>query len=1000
MTARLLLAPAGHGKTEIAIQSIRKVLADEPLAPVAVVVPNTIQAAGFRQRLSAAGGAMGVEIHTFHTLYTELLVRAGKPIPLVPDPVQFRLLRDIVDDLCQRGLIQYYAALRGKPGFISALRNTIEELKRARIFPDTFALATHESDARLQEIALVYSAYQLWLQTQDWADNEGRGWLAEIALESDPALGANIRFLVVTGFDEFNPTQLGVLSLLAHRTKETLITLTGDVQRPQRPAHHRFHRAQAALTSSLGILPETVDSVALLMPEIAQVERRLFEPKHEGLTPTEGAIEFIEAQTRASEARAALRWIKARIVRDGLAITDIGILARNLEPYLPYLEDVAAEFGVPLRVVGGTPLIENPAIAALLSLLALPLEDWPRQALLEAWRCPYFDLQAFTIGPAQVALLDEISRQGRVTRGLDQWREAFDVWRKRQAPTNEDGDSLEPRRDGLNEGVKEAFESFVDRMTPPSRAPVWQYVAFIEQILGDDPAFSVEEAGGLKVVECARASASNAERDVAALQALKDVLRGLVLSESALDAQDVDTDYTVFLSDLHGALEAATYSPASQPGVMAASVLDARGLSFQAVALLGLSEGEFPKLEREDILLRERDRAELRQRDLPLESRLHGDEGSLFYQAITRARQRLLLTRTYLADDGQPWEASPFWVEVHALAGRPAIRRVRLEDRLDPVEAASLVEWRQAALDLDIPMKNGVETLLARLAPKADGIYEGELFKLVEVFDAQHAWSASRLESYGTCPFEFFIAHVLELEPREEPEEGYDVRVLGSMLHKILEDYYSGKALAQAAQAVFATAPEVYGFRPTPLWQVQQTELLQRLTETITALDQVSQGYTPRALEAKFGMGAPSLVLETEAGEVRLHGYIDRIDTAPDGSLRVIDYKSGGTAISAKHLQEGRRLQLPIYALAARDALGLGEVSGGFYWHIQKAEASNLKLEKFDGGAKAAFSLAVAHIGHHVQGIRGGHFAPKPPAEGCPAYCPAIGFCWRYKKGF
>jgi superfamily I DNA/RNA helicase len=157
-------------------------------------VPNSIQAAGFRQRLCAAGGALGVDVHTFHTLYAEILTRAGQPIPLLTDPVRIRLLRSIVDDLCERGRlpspdgrgvggegIRYFAALRDKPGFIALLRNTIEELKRARITPDLFTASVKGLGARLEEIALVYSAYQDWLQKQNWADNEGRGWLAAIA---------------------------------------------------------------------------------------------------------------------------------------------------------------------------------------------------------------------------------------------------------------------------------------------------------------------------------------------------------------------------------------------------------------------------------------------------------------------------------------------------------------------------------------------------------------------------------------------------------------------------------------------------------------------------------------------------------------------------------------------------------------------------------------------------------------------------------------------------
>ena len=388
---RLLLAPAGHGKTQFVIEQIRAVLAREPLSPVIVIVPNSIQAAGFRQRLCASGGTLGVDVHTFHTLCSELLIRAGQPIPLLLDPVRIRSLRDIVDALCERGAMTHFAALRDKPGFIALLRNTIEELKRARIFPDDFSASVKGLGARLEEIARVYTAYQDWLQKQNWADNEGRGWLAAIALESNPALFADTRYLAVSGFDEFNPTQLAVLSHLANRAKETLITLTGDMEHPQRAAHHRFYRAQSALINSLNFQPEAMESTSMLSSSIANVESLLFENRKSKIVNQKSEIEFIEAQTRAIEARAALRWIKARVVRDGMKLSDVAILARDLEPYRSFLEETAAEFGIPLRIVGGQPLIENPAVAALLNLLSLPADNWKRRALIESWRSPYFD---------------------------------------------------------------------------------------------------------------------------------------------------------------------------------------------------------------------------------------------------------------------------------------------------------------------------------------------------------------------------------------------------------------------------------------------------------------------------------------------------------------------------------------------------------------------------------------------------------------------------------
>jgi len=1050
MPPRLLLAPAGHGKTEHLIQRIRQVLAEEPLAPVIVIVPNTVQAAGFRQRLGAAGGALGVEVHTFHKLYAELLIRAGKPLPLLPDPVRIRVLRAIADDLCGCGLLTHYASLRAKPGFIALFRNTIEELKRARIFPDDFSASIKDLGARLKEIALVYAAYQDWLQKQNWADNEGRGWLAAIALDSNPGLGTDTRLLAVSGFDEFNPTQLEVLSFLANRAKETLITLTGDVQNPTRPAHHRFHRAQDAITSSLGIQPVAMDSTSMLSMDITNVEASLFEPSHpnhpslrgangvsdeanpstmDGLLrrgpstsldehslrsgrPPRNDIEFIESQTRALEVRSALRWIKARVVRDGMKLSEVAVLARDLEPYRPFLEEIAAEFGIPLRIVGGQPLIENPAVAALMNLLSLPVNDFLRRAMLDSWRSPYFDFSELGIDSreASATMLDEISRAGRVVQGLSQWRESFAMWEKRKVVADdEEGNSPLPQGEGLR--VWENFESFLELLTPPSHADVKEYVAFVESLIGDDPAVHPSPKGrgnggeGLRVVTSARANPATSERDVAALRAFKDVLRGLVLAESVVQSDTLN--YADFFRDLRGAVEAAKFTVPAESGVMAASVLDARGLSFQAMALMGLSEGEFPRQEGEDILLRESDRAILRERGLPLETKLHGDEATFFYQAMTRTRQRLLLTRPYLAEDGQAWEASPFWVEVMRLNGNQLSVRVRGEvGEVESVEAASRVEWVESVRMFDIHIQNGIEALWARMNPVAMGKYEGDTSTgsvqgyLSERFGASHGWSASRLESYGTCPFEFFIAHALELEPREEVEDGFDVRILGSMLHKILEEHYGGEELHEVARKVFASAPSEYGFRPTALWTQQQAELTRILEKTVEAFNKASQGFTPHTMEARFGMGKPSLILKTEVGEIRLHGYIDRLDAAPDGTLRVIDYKTGSAAISVSQLKEGRRLQLPIYALAARDALGLGEVSSGFYWHIQNAEASSFKLERFEGGVNGAFESAVAHVTRHVANIRAGHFEPKPPEEGCPSYCPAVNFCWRYKRGY
>ncbi len=1026
MSVSLLLAPAAHGKTARALARIHEVREREPLAPVTVVLPNQIQLLAFRQRLAQSGGALGVSLFTVYGLYAELLARAGQPVPELHGEAQIRLLRAVVNQLVEQNTLTYFAPLRDKPGFAIALREAIEELKRARLPAEELAPKVQGLGPRLQELAAIYSAYQSWLREKNWADPEGLGWLAALALEQNEALGRDIRLLVVDGFDEFNPTQLAVLAHLAARAPETLITLTGDPSR-RRLAHRRFHRAEQNLLRVMrGLEPVTAGGEVTTSAELLFLEWNLFESEPPAtLRAHSSRVTFLEAQTRAAEARAALRWLKQRVLEDGVPLNETALLARSLDSYRAFIEETAREFGLPLQMVGGAPLADSPVVSALLTLLALPLNPraWRPRALLAVWRSPYFDWTTLGLNATHAATLDAVARAGRVVMGLEQWREALEPRLAPGASSDDEPESNMPRP--APEAVvvaRLAFESFIARLTLSPRASLRDYVAFVEDLIGDDPTLPAPRFGSvgatlavahsLNMVARALAEPETAPRDLAALRAFKEILRGLVMTEALIRETPTDWECASFVAALREASASATYSPLPSgrsetgPGVRVTSVLDARGLSFRAVAVLGLAEGEFPLAEREMPLLREADRAALRERGLIVESRLRGDEVSIFYEAITRASEQLLLCRPYLADDGQPWEPSAYWREAYRLMGEPKKITARPEERLASDEVASPVEWIEHGYDASA-IAPGLAVLQARLASEANGPHEGDLSQL-PITNYPLSWSASRLEAYGTCGFYFYIAHTLRLEPRAEPEEGYDVRALGNMYHVILEQLYRSAPdpnrleelltrLPELARAVFENAPRTYGFRPTALWTQQQAELLRILRDTVTALAEESQGWTPRYFEQRFGFGEKPLVVQTPEGEVRLHGYIDRVDVNAEGRLRVVDYKASGTPITAADLTDGHRLQLPLYALAARDALKLGEVAGGFYWHIGRAAPSSFKLEKFEGGVPGAFATVKQRLAAHLAGIRAGQFSPRPPDGGCPSYCPAIAFCWRYQ---
>ena len=457
-------------------------------------------------------------------------------------------------------------------------------------------------------------------------------------------------------------------------------------------------------------------------------------------------------------------------------------------------------------------------------------------------------------------------------------------------------------------------------------------------------------------------------------------------------------------------------------------------MRFEAVALLGLAEGAFPAVLREDTFLRSDNREALREAGIPVDPPLRSEEAALFYVAMTRTEKRMVITRPRLAQGGAEWQPSPYWRRLVADAGVEP-DSLSHETMLDGVPAASCPELMQALALYDVnPHRSEMEKAagdaleqwrhghrvvkgrISRRGKRRSDVYDGDLTHLAPVFSRRfgpdHTWSLTRIEAYRECPYRFFASSVLHLEDRPEPVLGLDNRQLGNIYHAGLERVFrEGADEADDAEALIAIwdaiaddlldeAPETEGFRPTAWWPQTREQIKETMRATLTKLAEENRGWRPRAFEARFGQdGEPALVVPREDGtddRLRLRGVIDRVDTNGQGDLRVIDYKRGSVvSYNDKSLSEGKKLQLPLYALAASEARGFGRLVDGFYWSITQAEPSRLRLGKFS--IDKAVTLALAFAWEAVDGARSGTFSPQAPSDGCPDFCPAAAFCWHYR---
>ncbi len=778
-------------------------------------------------------------------------------------------------------------------------------------------------------------------------------------------------------------------------------------------------------------------------PTLAYLGRTVFsqEPVRASAPKGDPAVTLLEAPDAAAEVRAALRWLKQQIVERGVAADEVALLARDLTPYRPFISETAAEFGLPVHLVDGQPLLQNPAIDALLELLLLHVPDddgeaaLSRRELVATWRSPYFrwgEPETPWIAPGDADRLDFLARQFRVIRGRAQWAAAFAAaeanWS--DSPPEEEEDLFLVTPDAATAAdLRNKFEFFLFSTQPDSEATTMEaHIRWLEGLIGPDPL--TEPAAGddslsLHMVDQARATEATAAADIAALQALKEILRGMWEAERAAP-RTRPVSYAAFFRELLFAVEGAAVAvplPDNRRVIPAGDVIFARGLSFDAVAILGLGEGAFPATVSEDPFLRDADRKVLREQfGFPLQSSTLSSERELFYDGVTRARKRLLLTRALLADNGAEWVASPYWEETRRLLGVEP-ERLAAEYLPEPDAAASWAELWQCAAEVpavaayarsDQPdawphIEHAARIWAARQSTEAtpwDGSVDEMAPDLLAQFGPAHIWSPSRLESYQTCPHLFYFSRVLDLSPRPEPAEGLDARQLGHLYHAIFEQVYTrgipqGEGanveafVREVAGPILDAAPEAEGFRETAWWSQTREEIVAHVVGSIDMLDSESE-YRFLQAEAAFGFdGQPPLRVGAEDDQLLLRGLIDRVDRNEEGWVRIIDYKLGSAGtFSKKAFEEGRKLQLPLYALAAQEALRWGR------WPTASTGTSGRRKRAASSWPASWMRRSRQRLstpGLPCTGSGTGEFPPQPPSGGCPDYCPAAAFCWHYE---
>jgi len=872
----LIIAGAGTGKTTVLTRRIAHLIASKRARPEEILALTFTEKAAVEmaERVDQLipYGYAETWISTFHAFGDHVLRQAAPEAGMHAEfrvlsrPEQIIFLRERLFQLP----LERFRPLGDPTRHLDALLTLVSRAKDEDVSPETYAdwtarlraqaATAEETDeaGRQAELAAFYARVQQLQAAAGVVDFGDQIFRALQLLRASPArlarLRAQYRYVLVDEFQDTNHAQLELLRLLAGEAPN--ITVVGDDDQ----AIYRWRGAAAAnLLAFRSLYPgcrevvlvenhrstqPILDAAARLisynnpyrLEVVAGIDKRLRAQRPGGV-----AVRHLHFDTGSAEADGVAAAIDAKL-HAGFRPRDVAILVRSNADADAFLRALNMR-GIPHRWSGSRGLYAREEVRLLVSFLrALASPDDS---------VPVFYLAASELyGVPELDLLRLNRYAGRKSRPLLEVLRAL--------PENEELASV----------------------TGATRAAAARLIADLDRAARDVPRLRtgevlykfLQESGWL-----ARLSAGASPRDEARVRNIARFFE-TVKAYGAVAEHDRVPAFVAHLDLLRDAGDDPALAEADpdEDAVHVLTVHKAKGLEFPVVFLVAAVEQKFPLRRRgdpvalPDALVQE----ELQGGDAHLQ-----EERRLFYVAMTRARDELVLTSA--ADYGNA--------------------RTRKVSRF-------VVEALDLPSTLPLPRRSQAREALAREAavPEHEPAAEGPIPE-----DAPLSVSFSHIDDYETCPLKYRYVRVLRV-----PLLTHHRVVYGSAIHKAVQHMFRARLESRPfgeedLVSAFRAAWVSEGF----LSREHEERRLAAGEETLRRFfrQEAQQPWSPTAVEKEFAF---------YVGSTKVVGRYDLVVERGD-EVAILDFKTGG--VDAQEKAEARvreSLQLDLYALAWLRASG------------------------------------------------------------------------------
>ena len=647
-------------------------------------------------------------------------------------------------------------------------------------------------------------------------------------------------------------------------------------------------------------------------------------------------IKIFLAKNPYSEIEQVAKQIVKLIRNENIRYKDIAIITKNIDEYSSLARSIFNRYEIPIFIDEKRDLNQNIIIQYTLSILEILNKNFTQDSIFYYLKLGFCDIDK-----------DEIFK---LENYCIKWGIKQNKWKKE---FTYEKDEKEQEIERFNELRKEIVNPLLNLKTKIDKQKTAKNISrCIYEFMQEQ---KIEQKIKLKIEKLREKGLFElAEEYIQSYKIILEILDEIVLTY-AEDKLSLDQYSKILKVGMQNS--GLGKIPGTQDQVTLADTERSRSSKVKIVFLIGVNDGQFPSINKDEGFFNDEDRETLKQEGLEIAKgtieNLY-EENFNIHKAFTTAEEKIYISYCSSDKEGKSLRPSIYINKLKKIY--PKIEEksdvvnktyeivneeITYEELLENIAKLNEKEkiediWYQVykyykeKIKWNDTLNKDLKALFYTNQPK-----KIEKDNIQKLYGNILKTSISKLEKYRQCPFSYFMQYGLKLKEKEELKiHTFDT---GTFMHETIDQFFDQvrenkqtlseleeKDIEKIVSQIIDDKLEDgknYIFKATVKYKVLVRRLKRIVSKALKYIINtiIYSDFSIEGTEIEFGVKGKykPIILELENGKtIEITGKIDRIDTAKedDGKyLRIIDYKSSSKNIDLNEVYAGLQIQLLTY---------------------------------------------------------------------------------------